>query len=82
MLVGVLIDLAAICQKLSESSALPEDLRGKARQLVEEFNLLLPYRGKGTEVQHFHGEKLLEQMARFLPRVLEVQAEPAVITRE
>ena len=82
MLVGVLIDLAAICQKLSESSALPEDLRGRARQLVEEFNLLLPYRGKGTEVQHFHGEKLLEKMARFLPRVLEVQAEPAVITRE
>lgn len=82
MLVMVLVDLAAICQKLTENSAVPEHLRVKARQLVEEFNLLLPHRGKGTEVHHFHGEKLLEKMARFLPNVLEVRAEPAVVTRE
>jgi len=82
MLVMVLIDLAAICEKLSENSAVPEHLRVKARQLVEEFNLLLPHRGKGTEVHHFQGEKLLEKIARFLPRVLEVQAEPTVVTRE
>ena len=30
MLVGVLIDLAAICQKLAENSAVPEELRVKA----------------------------------------------------
>jgi len=82
MLVMVLIDLAAICKKLAENSALPEHLRVKARELVEEFNVLLPHRGKGTEVHHFRGEKLLEKIARFLPRVLEVQAEPAVVTRE
>ena len=82
MLVMVLVDLAAICQKLTENSAVPEELRMKAHQFVEEFNLLLPYRGKGTDVQHFHGERLLEKIARFLPRLLEVQAQPAVVSHE
>jgi hypothetical protein len=82
MLVMVLIDLAAICQKLTENSVVPEELRMKAHQLVEEFNLLLPYRGKGTDVHHFHGERLIEKIARFLPRLLEVQAQPAVVSNE
>jgi hypothetical protein len=50
----------------------------KARQFVEEFNSLLPYRGKGTAGQHFQGEELLAKIAVFLPRVLEVRAEPSV----
>ena len=81
MLVMVLTDLAAICRKLAENSAVPEALRLKARHLVEEFNLLEPYRGKGTADQHFEGEQLMEKIARFLPRLLEVQAKPATISK-
>lgn len=69
--VMVLTDLAAICKKLGENAAVPEELRVQARRLVEEFNSLLPYRGKGTAPQHFQGEQLLVRIARFLPRVVE-----------
>ena len=82
MLVMVLTDLAAICQKLTENSPVPENVRVKARQLVEEFNSLLPYRGQGTATQHFQGEELLAKIAAFIPRVLEVRAEPAIIQRD
>ncbi len=78
MLVMVLTDLAAICKKLTENAAVPDELRVKARQFAEEFNSLLPVRGKGTAAEHAQGEQLLIKIARFLPRVLEVQAEPAV----
>jgi hypothetical protein len=78
MLVMVVTDLAAICQKLAENSAVPEDLRVQARRFGEEFNSLLPYRGKGDAAQHVQGEQLLVKIARFLPRVLEINAEPAV----
>lgn len=76
MLVMVLTDLATICQKLADNSLLPEELRVQARQFVAEFNFLLPFRGKGTASQFCAGEALLLRIARFLPRVLEVQAEP------
>src|SRR5215467_7436003 len=76
MLVTVLTDLAAICQKLAENSAVPEELRVQARKLVEQFNSLLPVRGKGTADQHFEGEQLITRTTRFLPRVLEVRAAP------
>jgi len=56
MLVMLLTDLAAICKKLSENSAVPEQLQLQAGRLVEQFNELLPYRGKGTADQHFQGE--------------------------
>src|SRR5215467_7219958 len=82
MLVMVLIDLAAICQKLTENPVVPEHIRGKARHLVEEFNVLLPHRGQGKEAHHFNGERLIEKMARFIPSVLEVQAQPTVVTME
>ena len=82
MLVMVLTDLAAICQKLAENSAVPGELRVKARQFVEEFDSLSPYRGKGTANQHFEGEQLIEKIARFLPRLLEVQAQPATVSSE
>ena len=78
MLVMVLTDLAAICQKRAENSAVPEELRVQARRFVEEFNSLLPYRGKGTARQHFLGEDLIIKITRFLQRVLEVQAAPAL----
>ena len=71
----VLSDLSAICEKLSENSAVPEHLRVRAHEFVVEFNTLLQARGKGTAAQHFQGEGLLIKIARFLPRVLEVQAE-------
>jgi len=75
--VMVLSDLGAICQKLAERSAVPPSLREQAAQMVEEFNTLLPDRGKGTAPEHFMGEQLLIQMARFLPRIVEVQSWPA-----
>jgi hypothetical protein len=47
-----------------------------------EFNALLAERGKGTAHHHFHGERLLTRIARFLPEVLEVAAEPASVQQE
>jgi hypothetical protein len=78
MLVMVLTDLTAICEKLTESSAVPEELRRKAEEFVAEFNMLLPSKGKGAEYAHFQGEALIIRMARFLPRLIDVQAAPAV----
>lgn len=77
MLVMVLTDLAAICMKLAGSSAVPEELRVRARAFVDEFDALAPYRGKGTPGQHAQGEQLLMKIARFLPGIVEaVQARP------
>ena len=82
MLVTVLIDLAAICKKLVENPAVPETLRVQANEFVVEFNTLSQFRGKGTPTQHFQGEQLLVRIARFLPRVCEIQAEPATVPLE
>jgi hypothetical protein len=82
VLVMVLSDLAAICQKLADNSALPDALREQARQFVTGFNVLLPYRGKGSPMQHAHGEELLIKIARFLPSVLDVKAEPATLREQ
>ena len=81
MLVMVLTELAAICNKLAEDPAVPQELRVKAREFVLEFNSLVPVRGKGTAAQHFQGEQLIAKIARFLPRILEVQAYPAIARR-
>jgi len=78
MLVSVLTDLAEICKKLADNSAVPETLRVQARQFVVEFNSLAPYRSKGTPAQHAQGEALLVRIARFLPTILQVQAEPQI----
>ena len=72
----VLSDLAAICQKLAENSAVPEMLRERADELFKEFNLLVPYRGKCDAEVHFRAERLLTKMARFLPRILELETWP------
>ena len=77
MLVMVLTDLAGICKKLIENSAVPENLRVKAREFGEEFDTLAPHRGKATPAIHAQAEHLLIQIARFLPRVVEVQAMPS-----
>jgi len=53
MEVMVLMDLAETCKKLAEHPGATEKVRVKARQLVEEFNVLLPSRGKGTHAQHY-----------------------------
>ena len=67
----VLTDLAAVCKKLSDSSAITEDQRAQVRQFVEEYNrLLLFYREAIPEVL-FEGHKLLIKIARFLPYVVE-----------
>ena len=77
VLVEVLIDLAGICRKLAESSAVSESLRVKARKFAEEFDSLLPYRGRATATQHAQAEVLLTKIARFLPEVVEmVRARP------
>jgi hypothetical protein len=75
--VMVVIDLATICKKLVENSIVPDHLRAEARDMVEEFDSLLPFRGKGGPEEHMWGEALLIRMARFLPRVLELQSRPA-----
>jgi hypothetical protein len=38
MLVMVLIDLAEICRKLADNSAVPDTLRAEARKFGEEFD--------------------------------------------
>ena len=76
MLVMVLTDLAGICKKLAENSAVPDILRVEARNFGMEFDSLSPYRGKGTAAQHAQGEQLLVKIARYLPRLLDVQAQP------
>jgi hypothetical protein len=75
--VTVLSDLAAICKKVAENSEVPDALRANARELVEEFNSLLPVRGKGNPLEHSQGEFLLIRMARFFPRIIEIQSWPA-----
>ena len=59
VLVRVLTDLAAICMKLAENSVVPEELRVKADQFLEQFDWLAPYRDKGTAAKHARCERLL-----------------------
>jgi len=75
--VMVLSDLAAICRKLAENSIVPETLRAPAREFVAEFDWLVQFRDKGTATEHYYGEMLLTKIARFLPRIVELQAWPA-----
>jgi hypothetical protein len=81
MKVMIVCDLAAICDKVAENSAVPDDLRATARGLVMEFEALLPTRGRGNPAEHSAGEALLIRMARFLPRLIEVQSWPADSSR-
>jgi hypothetical protein len=73
----VLTDLAEICKKVAENSAATENLRRQASQFVAKFNSLVPYRGKGDVDQHVQAEKLLIQIARFLPEIAALQSWPA-----
>ena len=75
--VMVVMDLAAICKKLARNSIVPDNFRVEARELVEEFDALLPAHGKGTPAEHAQGEHLLVKMARFLARIIEIQSWPA-----
>jgi hypothetical protein len=72
----VLSDLSAICKKLADDPVVPDDLRARAREMVEEFNELVGDRGRGNVSEHFEGETLLITMARFLPRVVEIRTAP------
>jgi hypothetical protein len=74
--VTVVCDLAAICKKVAENSAIPNDLREKARALVQEFEALFPARGKGNPAEHVAGELLLIKMSQFLPRLAEAKSWP------
>ena len=75
--VMVVVGLAEICRKLADNSVVPNNLRVEARGLVEEFDSLLPARGKGTPDEHAQGEMLLLKMTRFLTRINEIQSWPA-----
>jgi hypothetical protein len=75
--VMVLSDLAAICKKLAENSAVPKTLRDRAGDFAEEFKLLVPYQGKGDARVHLQAENLLIKIARFLARITELQTWPA-----
>jgi hypothetical protein len=72
----VLTDLAGMCKKLADTPGFPEGLRTQAREFGDAYDSLLPYKGQGTIAQHEMGEALLGRIARFLPRVLEVQSVP------
>jgi hypothetical protein len=80
MKVGVLSDLSAICKKLANDPVVPDDLRERAREMVEEFNALAEVRGRGNATAHTLGETLLIKMARFLPSVVEIHTTPADAT--
>ncbi len=67
----ILAALAAVCQRLSDSSAITEDQRVQVRQFVAEYHLLLPFYGEGIPEKIFEAHKLLIRMARFLPNVVE-----------
>ena len=73
--VMVLCDLAAICKKLAGEPAVLEDLRLKAGEFVEEYNSLLPDRGRSTNPQHFEAAELLIRIARFLPRIVDEEVD-------
>lgn len=77
MLVMVLMNLGELCRSLAENPAVPAELRTQAQRFAEEFDSLLPYRRIGTPAQHAQGEKLLIRIARFLPRLVDVGAQPA-----
>ena len=72
----VMRDLAAICKKIAECSAVPDDIREQASAFVKEHDVLAQYRGRRDAYVHYQGESLLTRMARFLPQVLELEAWP------
>jgi hypothetical protein len=76
----VLVDLAGICKKLADSSALPDELRTRARKFADEFDTLAAHYGSGTPQQHAEGEGLLFKITRFLPDVLEHTGSAARVT--
>jgi hypothetical protein len=67
----VLTELAGLCKKLSESSAITEEQRAKVRQFVNEFDSLMSMRDKSIPSVLFLGEQLTIQIARFLPEVVD-----------
>ena len=73
----VLRDLNAIWKKLAVDPVVPDDLRARARELVEEFNAVADGLVRGNAEQHFVGAALLVTMARYLPEVLVVHSTPA-----
>jgi hypothetical protein len=74
----VLIDLAEICRKVASHPAIPEAMREQARNFVQQYEFLLPMRGKANFDEHTWGETLLIQIAQFLPQILELHSWPAV----
>ena len=70
ILVMVLVDLTGICRKLANNSAVPDELRARARQFAQEFDTLVPYYGDATPAQRAQSEGLLFKITRFLPDVL------------
>ena len=69
--VMLLMDLAEICKKVAKHSAVTEKVRVRAGELVQEFNLVLPFLSEGTNPQEFRREDLLIKMARFLPDIVD-----------
>ena len=75
MIVMVLTDLAAICKKLADNSAVPEALQMRMRKYVENFNTLMSsQQGEGTGLHREEVEDLLFEIARTLPSVLDADA--------
>jgi hypothetical protein len=75
----VLTDLAGICKKLADTPGFPDSLRAQAREFGNTYDSLLPYEGQGIIAQPEMVEALLGRIARFLPRVLEVESDEGVV---
>jgi hypothetical protein len=72
----VLIDLAAICEKVADHPSTPEELRVKALGFVSRFKSLVAVRGKGDPAEHAEGEMLLIQISRFLGLIADIASRP------
>lgn len=65
----VLSDLAALCKKIAEQPTITKELRAQAQQFAGEYESLAPLADTSTNRRHFEEEQLLNQIARFLPKI-------------
>lgn len=77
----VLAELAGLCKKLVESSAITDRQRTKIRQFVNEFDSLMSMRDESSASARFEGTELLERIARFLPQIAEDYRPEAYLDR-
>jgi hypothetical protein len=73
----VLQHLGEICKQVARNEDIPDDLRDEASRFAAEFESLVPYKGRANTAQHLRAEQLIDKIARFLPRLLELHSWPS-----